>query len=62
MIGTDTKVSRFMAMNQQGILTHCDRIIFLSHNFDIVHYEKKPTKNIRPTDILQIFSKCAQIY
>ena len=26
------------------------------------HYEKKPTKNIRPTDILQIFSKCSQNY
>ena len=26
------------------------------------HYEKKLTKNIRPTGILQIFSKCCQIY
>ena len=26
------------------------------------HYEKELTKNIRPTDILQIFSKCSQIY
>ena len=25
------------------------------------HYEKKLTKNIRPTDILQIFSKYSQI-
>ena len=29
--------------------------------FDI-HYEKKLTKNIRPTDILQIFSKYSQNY
>ena len=36
MIGTDTKVSRFMAMNQQGILTHCDKIILLSHIYDTV--------------------------
>ena len=27
-----------------------------------VHYEKKLTKNIRPTDILLVFSKCSQIY
>ena len=27
-----------------------------------IHYEKKLTKNIRPTDILQIFSKYCQIY
>ena len=26
------------------------------------HYEKKLTKNIRPTDILLVFSKCSQIY
>ena len=26
------------------------------------HYEKKITKNIRPTDILLVFSKCSQIY
>ena len=25
-------------------------------------YEKKVTKNIRPTDILLVFSKCSQIY
>ena len=26
------------------------------------HYEKKLTKNIRPTNILQMYTKCSQIY
>ena len=26
------------------------------------HYEKKLTKNFRPTDILLVFSLCSQIY
>ena len=28
----------------------------------ILHYEKKLTKNIRPTSILQMYIKCSQIY
>ena len=36
MIGTDTKVSRFMAMNQQGILAHWGKVLFLSHIYETV--------------------------
>ena len=34
----------------------------LAASFFAQHYEKKLTKNIRPTDILLVFSKCSQIY
>ena len=27
-----------------------------------IHYENKLTKNIRPTNILQVYTKCSQIY
>ena len=37
-------------------LPNCQCVRYLNHILFTLHYEKKLTKNIRPTDILQIYT------